>query len=81
MKIFAGFMLYGKKPMQAPARIIRIIATAGSPMMSETRNMDKDDMQDIPAARPPNPSIQFTALVRPMIQRIVTGIESHPRDT
>jgi hypothetical protein len=59
-----------------------IIATAGLPVRvkvaKDMRSMEKLAIPLTPTARPSSPSIRLTALVMPIIQRIVTGIASTP---
>ena len=79
MMIFAGFMLYGIKPRQAPKSAARTTATFVSATMSAMTVIDAVEMADTPTARPSSPSIKLTAFVIATIQMIVIGYDHQPR--
>jgi len=61
--------IIGQNPNVAPASTTVSIALAVSPVISETKNKERYDMDDIPAARPSRPSIKLIALVTPTIHK------------
>ena len=78
MKIFAGLVLKGRNPRHEPARIAVSSALEVSAMVSVTSSSDSEQIADTPHDRPSSPSMRLMALVSPTIQKIVTGISSHP---
>ena len=66
------------KPMQPPTSATRMMDTVGEETKRETISIVIELMQLTPTASPSSPSIRFTALVQPTIQRIVSGMESQP---
>ena len=79
MKIFAGFILYGMKPRQAPKSAQRMMTMLTSLTMSAITIKDAVEMADTPTASPSRPSMKLTAFVMATIQMIVTGMDSQPR--
>ena len=78
MNIFAGFILYGIKPMHAPQSAARIKVVLGSATKTETMSIVTELIADTPTASPSSPSIRLTALVQPTIHSTVSGMASAP---
>jgi hypothetical protein len=75
INILAGLKLNGRNPKVAPVKAAVIIDAKGPTVgvNIETRNNDKDEIVETPAARPSNPSIRLKAFVIPITQSIVSG--------
>ena len=85
MKILAGLVLKGKKPMQALARMATSIGIVYSPVMTEQMRLQMrsvtEEIAETPQASPSRPSIRLTALVSITIQKIVTTTETGPENS
>ena len=75
MNVLAGEKLYGRNPRHPPATATRAMQTGIDPILAPCMYAiyarERDIIATDPAARPSSPSIRFTALVMPTIQRIV----------
>lgn len=77
IKVFAGAKLNGKNPTNAPAiAVINKIDISGEPFNTNIINKDTDDITEIPADSPSNPSIRLMAFVTPTIHPIVKIMEN-----
>ena len=77
IKVFAGLKLKGKNPTNEPARaVISKMEIKGEPLSVKIISSEKHDITPIPADKPSNPSIKFTAFVIPTIQIIVIIIKT-----
>ena len=79
INILAGLKLKNKKPVKAPKRESIMIVITGRPRYKVSIAITPQAAAQIPAARPSRPSMKFTALVIPIIQKIVSGQENHPK--
>ena len=73
MMIVAGWKLYRRKPMAAPATTAATAAVSAWPSEAERIAKVIAAIAQKPAARPSIPSMKFTMLAIATIQRMVTG--------
>lgn len=78
IKIFAGFELNGRNPIQEPTRIAVIIIIEASACRIETTRREVAQIAETPQASPSSPSIKLIAFVSPTIHIRVIGIENQP---
>lgn len=67
--------MYCRNARHAPVMATMAAAAVHCPIWKARRAMAMDAIVAIPAARPSSPSIRFTVLMKPMIQKIVSGME------
>ncbi|MNC28990.1 hypothetical protein D3C75_772220 [compost metagenome] len=77
IKILAGSKLKNRKPTRLPSKTLHSSTTGKLPVINAIIIVVTNAMALTPLANPSKPSIQFTALITPIIQNIVNGMEIH----